>query len=140
MFMLLPFLMTACLEQKDTDTGTDSSMDTGGEGIDCTGEFVYSLTLTILDDAGAPIDNANISYTVDGEEGIFVEYFTNGEYFVGGEEAGDFVVDIYVEIPDGDDCFDIGTAILNATVEADECHVITQAFEPELDWERVCLD
>ena len=40
MFMLLPFLMTACLEQKDTDTGTDSSMDTGWEGIDCTAEFV----------------------------------------------------------------------------------------------------
>ena len=69
-----------------------------------------------------------------------MEYFTNGEYFVGGEEAGDFEVDIYVEIPAGEDCFDIGDAIFNVTVEADECHVITQAITPELNWERVCLD
>ena len=86
------------------------------------------ITLTILDDAGAPIDNANISYTVDGEEGFFVESFTNGEYFVGGEEAGDFVVDISSD-SDGDTA--LISVLPSSTVEADECHVITQAFEPE---------
>ena len=62
-----------------------------------------SLALTIEDQDGQPVDNANISYTVDGEAGTYVEYFTNGEYFVGGEETGDFEVDIYVEIP-AEDC------------------------------------
>ena len=136
MFNLLFLMLTACGEKNSSDTG-DS--DTGG-GIDCTAEFVYSLSLFITDQDGQPVDNANISYTVDGEPGIYVEYFTNGEYFVGGEEAGDFEVDIYVEIAAGEDCFDIGDASLSVTVEADECHVINQAITPDLDWERVCLD
>ena len=136
MFNILFLMLTACGEKNSSDTG-DS--DTGG-GIDCTAQFVYSLALTIEDQDGQPVDNANISYTVDGEAGTYVEYFTNGEYFVGGEEAGDFEVDIYVEIPAGADCFDIGDAYFSVTVEADECHVITQAITPELNWERVCLD
>ena len=138
MFNILFFLMTACVEDKGLDL--DTAITDTGDGIDCSSQFVYSLTLTLTDQDGGPIDNAIISYTVDGEEGSFVEYLANGEYFVGGEEAGDFEVDIYAELPVGEDCFDLGTALFDVTVEADECHVIPQAISPELDWERVCLD
>lgn len=138
MSLIYAFLFAACVDSDNKNTG-QQSYDTG-QGVDCTSQFVHSLVLTIVDQDGEPLDNAIVSYTVDGVEGTFVEYFSNGEYFVGGEEAGDFEVDIYVEVPLGDDCFDIGNGTESLVVEADVCHVITQYLSPDLEWSRVCLD
>lgn len=105
------------------------------EVIDCTADFRYSATISLADADGNPISDANVSYTVDGEEGTYIDSWMDGEYAVGGEEAGDFVVDISVERPTEDPCvWNVGDATLEFTIESDECHVISQAFEPELEW------
>ena len=117
----------------------DDSMD---EPLSCTAEYVYSSTIELTDQSGQPVEDALITYTVDGEDGEMVEEMFVGNYAVGGEESGAFIVDIYIEIEDPDDscCLDLGTATLEFVVESDECHVITQRFSPELNWDRVCLD
>ena len=121
MFITLLSLFFAC-EPKEED-------------IACTADFRYSATLTLTDLDGNPISDAAISYTVDGEEGTYIDSWMDGEYAIGGEEAGDFVVEINVELPTEDPCvWDVGTATLEFTIEEDECHVISQAFEPELEW------
>lgn len=107
----------------------------------CTEVFVFSSTIELLDQDGIPIEDARISYTVDGVEGIYVESLDDGTYVVGGEEAGDFVVEIYAQIPDEVGCCtDIGEATLEFTIEADECHVLPQSFSPELEWSTACID
>jgi hypothetical protein len=112
------------------------------ELVDCTMEFRYSATISLEDQAGNPISDAQISYTVDGVEGTYVDSWMEGEYAVGGEESGDFVVEIFAEVPMEDDpcCWEIGEATLEFTIEADECHVISDSFEPELEWSMVCAD
>ena len=132
MFALMFGLLTACGPKEDSDTG----------GLYCTEIFIHSVSLTLEDESGAPVTGAHVSYTVDGVEGTVVEEIIEGEYVVGGEEAGYFEIDIYVEIPrnDGSDCIDLAYGSVNTTVEADECHVIPQVFTPDLDWEVVCLD
>ena len=97
MFFLIASLFFACEEE-----------------VACTAEFVYSSQIEIIDEDGAPITSANISYQVDGVEGEYVENYETGIYVVGGEEAGDFVVQIFVEIPFEDDacCWDIGEKTL----------------------------
>ena len=132
MFAVILGLLTACGPKDDLDTGD----------VYCTEIFVYSVSLSLVDEDGVPLSDAIVSYTVDGEEGSYVEHFFDGEYMVGGEESGFFEIDIYAELPveGDDDCFRIGSATLEATIEADECHVIPQSFSPELDWDLVCLD
>ena len=127
MFITLLSLFFAC-EPKEED-------------IACTADFRYSATLTIKDQNGNPISDADVSYTVDGTEGTYIDTWLEGEYAVGGEESGDFVVDIFAEVDTGDPCcWEVGSATLEFTIEADECHVISQAFEPELEWELMCAD
>jgi len=124
MFIILLSLFFAC-EPKE-------------EGLACTADFRYSATLTLTDLDGNPITDADISYTVDGEDGTYIDSWMDGDYAVGGEEAGDFVVEINVELPTEDPClWSVGTATLEFTIEEDECHVISQAFEPELEWSEI---
>ena len=138
-------LFIAC-QSKEDDTGvsedTGGSEDTGEEGIDCTADFRTSANITIVDQQGAPLPGVDVSYTVDGEEGMYMETWDDGIYHVGGEEAGDFVVSMYIELLQENDpcCFDVGEGTLEFTIEEDECHVITQAFEAELEWSIVCLE
>ena len=107
----------------------------------CTDLFAYSATIELTDQEGVAITDANITYTVDGVEGTYVESWEDGTYVVGGEESGDFVVDIYAQIPDEDGCCtDIGEATLEFTIESDECHVIPQSFNPDLEWSTACID
>ena len=112
------------------------------EPLTCTSEYVYSASIELKDLNGDPIEGASISYTVDGESGEVVEDWTAGNYVVGGEEAGEFIVDIYAEIEDPNDscCLDIGSATLEFVVDSDECHVNSQSFAPDLEWDRVCMD
>ena len=111
------------------------------EDIACTADFRYSATLTIKDQNGNLVSDADVTYTVDGTEGTYVDTWLEGEYAVGGEESGDFVVDIFAEVDTEDPCcWEVGSATLEFTIEADECHVISQAFAPELEWDLVCAD
>ena len=112
------------------------------EEVACTAEFVYSSQIDIIDEEGEPVTAASISYHVDGVEGEYVENYETGTYVVGGEEAGDFVVHISVEIPFEDDvcCWDIGEKTLEYTVEKNVCHVIPVSMETELDWSIRCMD
>ena len=113
------------------------------EEIFCTADIKSSALLDLQDQNGNPIIDAEVSYAVDGVEGTFVESWSNGQYVLGEEEAGDFVVDIFVEVPTDDSCcWDVGTATLEFTIEMDEneCHVVTQTFEPELEWALACAD
>ena len=132
-------LFIAC-QSKEDDSGQPE--DTGGDGIDCTADFRASANITILDQEGSPLAGVDVSYTVDGEAGTYLDTWGDGTYNVGGEEAGDFVVRMYIEIPQENDpcCFDVGEGSLEFTIEADECHVITQEFETELEWDIICLD
>ena len=111
------------------------------EGSICSSDIRSSIILTVEDQDGNPVDNADISYTVDGVEGTFIEAWSSGQYVLGEEEAGDFIVDIYAEISTDDPCCqEVGTATLEFTIEENECHVETQEFETELEWELVCVD
>ena len=127
MFVTLLSLFFAC-EPKEED-------------IACTADFRYSATLNIKDQSGSPVADADVSYTVDGNEGTYIDTWLEGEYAIGGEESGDFVVDIIAEVSTEDPCcWEVGSTTLEFTIEADECHVISQAFQPELEWDLVCAD
>lgn len=111
------------------------------EGILCTTDIRSSALVTVIDQDGSPIDNADVSYTVDGVEGTFIETWSTGQYALGEEEAGDFIVDIFAEIDTDDPCCqEVGTATLEFTIEENECHVETQEFETGLEWDLVCVD
>ena len=122
----------------------DKSDDSGAfDGIDCTMDFRYSATIQVTDKNGAPLSGEFIeaSYTVDGVEGTYIESWEAGSIIVGGEEAGDFVVTLSAEVPQEDPCcWDVAEKILEFTIEADECHVIGQSFDAELEWNMVCAD
>ena len=131
-------LLIAC-QSKGDDSGNPEDI---GEGVDCTADVRSSALVTILDQEGAPLSGVEVSYTVDGTSGTYIDSWENGTYVVGGEEAGDFVVSMYVEIPQESDpcCSDVGQGTLEFTIEADECHVITQEFETSLEWDVICVD
>ena len=132
-------LFVACQSKGDEPENPE---DTGPEGIDCSADFRSSALVTILDQSGAPLTGVEVSYTVNGEEGNHIDSWVNGTYVIGGEEAGDFVVSMYVEIAQENDpcCSDVGEGTLEFTIEADECHVITQEFETSLEWDVICVD
>ena len=117
--------------------------DSGLESVDCSADFRSSAIVSVEDKDGAPLSEVTVTYTVDGVEG---EYFESmdvvGSVYIGGEESGDFVVNLYAEIPFENDpcCWDVGEAVLEFTIEADECHVITQELDANLEWVVVCAD
>ena len=110
--------------------------------VACDEMAVYSVNLEILDESGSPLTDAEITYTVDGEEGQVVESWGDGTYMVGIEEAGDFEISIRVQMQDPDDgcCWKEGSADLSLAIESDECHVIPQSLTPELDWVEACVE
>jgi len=134
MFLSLLTFFLAC-EPKVEDTA---------DLVDCTLDFRYSATIAVEDSSGNPLASelVEVSYTVNGVEGEYVEMWEAGNILVGGEEAGDFVVNITALNPDTTDecCWESASAVLEFTIEADECHVIPQEFDAELEWEMVCAD
>jgi len=109
----------------------------------CTMEAKYSVNLTLTDADGNPLENAEVSYTVDGVEGqSVVDSWEAGTYAVGIEEAGDFEITVFAEVPFEDDpcCWMIGDTVISVTVEADECHVIPVSISEELGWSTMCAD
>ncbi|MAA79185.1 MAG: hypothetical protein CL916_07980 [Deltaproteobacteria bacterium] len=139
MLFVIISLFVAC-QSKGDDSGNPE--DTGDLGIDCTSDFRSSALVTVLDQEGSPLLGVDVSYTVDGVSGTYIDSWENGTYVVGGEEAGDFIVSMYAEIPQENDpcCSDVGQGTLEFTIDADECHVITQEFETSLEWDIICVE
>lgn len=139
---MLFFIFSIFIACQSSEDDSGNSEDTGLEQIDCTADFRSSAKITVLDQQGVPLSGVDISYSVDGIQGEYIETTQDGVYYVGGEEAGDFVVDVYAEIPLENDpcCWDIGEDTLEFTVEEDECHVILQEVEASLEWSVMCAD
>lgn len=96
-----------------------------GGGIVCTEVFVYGVSLTLTDAAGAPITGANVTLT-DGSFSETMEEIGSGMYVGAGERAGTY--DMLIEAEGF-----TGQTISGITVDEDECHVITVAREVTLD-------
>ncbi len=135
MFSLFSLFLLAC---------DPESKDTGEVGVDCTLEFRYSATISIQDKEGDPLSGEFVTatYTVNGVEGSYIESWEDGSILVGGEEAGEFVVNLSAEVPYEDDpcCWDVASTVLEFVIESDECHVVPQSFDAELEWGMVCAD
>jgi len=86
----------------------------------CTEIAVYSTTISLVDEAGAPIEGATLTYTVDGEEPpLPCEELSGGDYVCGIEADGHFVISAVAR------GFEAGQAEVD--VGADECHPIPEA-------------
>ncbi len=88
------------------------------DGIVCTTIAVYSTTVTVVDDAGAPIDDAALVYTVDGGGEVPCEVMGGGQYACGIEQSGAFVITGSAEGYDEES--------MSVEVGADECHPIAE--------------
>jgi hypothetical protein len=110
--------------------------------IACTLEAVNAVNIVLEDQEGNPITDAEISYTVEGEEGTDVMSFSDGSYALGVEQAGDYEISIYTEVyEEGNSCcWQEGRVDISVTVESDECHVIPALLEPELEWVDICIE
>lgn len=98
--------------------------DLVGEGQDCTTEARASVTVQVTDGDGAAIDDATVTFAVDGGDELPCDAMSGGQYVCGWEAAGDFVVRVEAqgyEPWEGE-----------ATVEADACHVIGEQLVAEL--------
>jgi hypothetical protein len=93
--------------------------------VGCDDMAVSSVSLTVEDADGNAITGANATYTVDGGVPSACEEFGDGNYACGYEQAGEITVTAsaagYAE------------ASATVTVEADECHVITEQVTLTLD-------
>lgn len=92
------------------------------DAVVCTAEVRWSVVVTIVDDAGAPLPGATVSWRVDGGPpqaasciGVPVGCST---FFAGEEVSGEFT--ITAEKPGS------RTATAHVTVQRDVCHVITR--------------
>ena len=89
----------------------------------CTLEFRYGISVTVLDDAGAPVSNATVTITEDDyiEE---LDSLGNGVYFGAGERPGEYLVTI--EAPAYQQFEQ------EVIVQPDICHVITESMTVSL--------
>lgn len=105
MMCVIPMLVMGC--------------DSVVEDISCTLDLRYSVTVSVEDDAGDPVTDATVTYSVDGETPVACEQAMDGLYPCGPEIEGDITVSATA---DG-----LGTDEQTVTVSADECHVITES-------------
>lgn len=94
--------------------------------IDCDLSAHSSVVLTVTDlDGGEPMSEVFATFTVDGGRSRDCESMGDGSFVCGWEVAGDLVVMAEAEyyLP----------ADATVTVEADDCHVITEQVTLELE-------
>jgi hypothetical protein len=87
------------------------------DSVSCTDIAVYSVTASVVNASGSPLDGATVSYSVDGGQSTPCEKLVPGTFNCGVEKSGTFtIVATYAG------------KIASATVAVDhnECHVITQ--------------
>lgn len=84
--------------------------------IACTDHLAWSVELSLIDEAGGPVEGATVSVT----DGSITEdcYEYEGTYTCGAELAGDLTISM--------EASGFSAEELDVTVEADECHVISQ--------------
>jgi len=95
------------------------------QGIACTLEFRYGLSITVLDGAGAPAADGALGLAVEGSYVDTMMVFLPETLVGAGERAGTYDITI---TKDG---FMTWTAE-NITVTADECHVIPVSLDANL--------
>lgn len=104
----------------------DEAPEDEEEGVVCTADLRFSTLVTVLD-GDTPVVDAAVEYSVDGSAPRACEPLGN-QFACGGEEAGDFLITATRREQSGS---------VAVTVEADECHVITQevtlGLEPETE-------
>ncbi len=95
-----------------------------GPGRVCTTQFVYGVSVHVVDDAtGAPIDNAVLTLT-DGDYTEVMQMFPtgDGDYVGAGERPGTYTLTI--EVPGV-----ASTTVPDLEVGFDGCHVIGISLE-----------
>lgn len=96
----------------------------GGGAPVCTEEARTSLSVSVTDESGDPIEQTLVRYSVDG--GDFMDCEESGAgWTCGWETAGNFEVQITA---DG-----FAAQIRNLTIGEDECHVISQSVDIMLE-------
>ncbi len=97
------------------------------EQVDCTEQEVPSIEVTVAGSSGEPLDGVSVTYApLGGDDAAPCELRSDASWICGSEEAGDFVVTAVAggHVPES----------AGVTVEADECHVITETVDFLLDW------
>lgn len=91
----------------------------GGPLQACTEIAVFSVNVTVVDGASAPVSDATLKYTVDGgpEKSCEQEDPTKNAYICGVEEAGHFVITA---------TRGTATKTVEVDVSKDECHVVPE--------------
>jgi len=90
----------------------------------CTDDARVSMTLTVVDEAGTAIPSAIVSFSVDGGDIEECQGPGDGTFGCGLEQIGEFEVTI--------EALGYGTDVFTQTIESDECHVLTEVIEREL--------
>jgi hypothetical protein len=99
--------------------------------IACDTMLVFSFNLTLVDEAGAPVEGAEVTYSVDSGAFNPCEEVGSGVWACGADEAGSFTVQVSAE---GKHFYDLAR-----TIEAGECHV--EAVSEELVMkDQICGD
>lgn len=87
----------------------------------CTDEARASVNVIVKDASGAPLNDATVTYSVDGGPSTACDDFGDGSYACAYEVAGDFVI-----TATGADGASASSDTI--TVTEDECHVNAQAI------------
>lgn len=115
----------------------DDGMD---DGVDCDLSAVVSVSVSVVSTDGTPVDEAVVTYTVDGGEELTADCI-DGVCFLGYELAGEFSITASYDWTSNDGCCwanDSETQVV--TVIKGECHVETQSVTIALDTDVTCVD
>ena len=100
---------------------------TEDDGVDCTTLAAASVQLTVSDPSGAAIPGATAEYTVSGEDWTApepCEQMPDGTFVCGWEVEDSFQIWVDAE--------GYGSEYLEADVQSDGCHVITEQLSVTL--------
>lgn len=99
------------------------------DGVDCTAEAVVSVTVSLTDASGVPLDDSDspvVTYTgADGVSGDCEPWPDGGTWACGFELAGEITVTA--------DAWGYDPASASVTVENDVCHVLGESLTLSLD-------
>jgi hypothetical protein len=96
----------------------------GDDSVACTADLRPSVRLTLLDSAGDPVLDADVTYRVDGDIERACSTMGEGLYICGLEEQGRFVITARRGDEQGEARVD---------VRADVCHVVPEDVSLELE-------
>lgn len=87
----------------------------------CTELAAVSVTANVTDDAANAINDATVTFVVDGGAEQGCDFVGDGSYSCGFEIEGDFVI---TATKPG---FDSATATATVVKDADDCHVVSES-------------